>query len=63
MKLRLKLRYLLLLITPSFHVRPHDTDTLYTEPKEGLAASGKEYYILLQLVHNELHNSIHLVVL
>jgi len=25
---------------------------------KGLAASGKEYYILLQLVHNELHNSI-----
>jgi hypothetical protein len=31
--------------------------------KEGLAASGKEYYILLQLVHNERHNSIHPIVL
>jgi len=32
-------------------------------PKEGLAASGKEYYVLLQLVHNELHSSSHPVVL
>jgi len=32
-------------------------------PKEGLAASGKEYYMLLQLVYNELHSSIHPVVL
>ena len=30
-------------------------------PKEGLAASGKEFY--MQLVHNELHSIIHPVVL
>jgi len=61
MKLRLKLRSLLFLITPSFHVDAYDT--VPSTPKEGFAASGKEYYILLQLVHNELHNIIHPVVL
>jgi len=30
-KLRLKLRSLLFLITPSFHVGPYDTDTLCTQ--------------------------------
>jgi len=59
--LRLKLRSLLFLITPSFHVGPHDTGTLYTQRR--LSASGKECYLLLQLVHNELHSSIHPVVL